>query len=422
MTGTLDQAMMFAQWYQTKHQRPILGGNTSRNPELKFQYFTEAPVINSIIAVETGHKLDDATIQRDKQLAPEILRFFGVRYVVWHSPRQEQNRAALENVRAYIENVLPITKFYDATDDTGTTIAYRVNDLPQAQTTIQLGDGISRLNLGEGWGVVNPDASVWATRRDAKFYARLDAARNYAFSFSAFAPMPDQRVRVMVNGQLLCALALDEGERVYSCRAIGDARAWRAGMNEIIFHFDTLTPVSSRFIGNYAVGATKILAPVSIVVASAGSEVGDFAHVYVDGIDTSPNLRGYNVVVLHEKTGALEARAAFDTFKSADESARLAQFIAAIPNGRIVAVVVRDEASRNLMQDAINALRSIGASQDLRGKFRWSHAIIGVKGAPPKSAREIANEIAPAQIIIGIGATEPNVAAAIEWIRIEEVK
>ncbi|MDE3091619.1 MAG: hypothetical protein KGJ80_19790, partial [Chloroflexota bacterium] len=92
MTGTLDQAMMFEQWYQTEQQHPILGGNTSRNPELKFQYFTEAPVINSIIAIETGHTLDDATLQRDRELAPAVLRFFGVRYVVWHSPRNPQNR------------------------------------------------------------------------------------------------------------------------------------------------------------------------------------------------------------------------------------------------------------------------------------------------------------------------------------------
>jgi hypothetical protein len=422
MTGTLDQAMMFAQWYQTKHRRPILGGNTSRNPELKFQYFTEAPVINSIIAVETGHKLDDATIQRDKQLASDVLRFFGVRYVVWHSPRQDQNRAALEHARAYIENVLPVTKFYDATDDTGQTIAYRVNDLPaQTTTTIQANDPIARVNFGEGWGVLG-ESLVWATRKQARVMVRIAKPNNVAFSFSAFTPIPEQRVRVSVNGQLLCVITLELDEGVYACRAFNAPSAWRTGINEITFDFEMLAPVASLVAGNFSGGATKITAPVSIVVSSAGSEVGDFAHVYIDGTDASPNLRGYNIVVINEKSGAIEARAAFDTFKSLDESARLAQFIAAIPNGRIVAVAVRDEASRNLTEEAVNALRSIGATQDLRGKFRWSHAIIGVKGAPPGSAREIANEIAPAQLIVGIGATEPNVAAAIAWIKIEEAK
>jgi hypothetical protein len=128
MTGTLDQAMMLEQWYQTQHRHPILGGNTSRNPELKFQYFTEAPVINSIIAAETGHKLDLDTLARDKLLAPDVLGFFGVRYVVWHSPRNPQNRFALDAARAYVENILPVTKFYEVSDESGDVIAYRVND------------------------------------------------------------------------------------------------------------------------------------------------------------------------------------------------------------------------------------------------------------------------------------------------------
>jgi hypothetical protein len=53
----------------------------------------------------------------------------------------------------------------------------------------------------------------------------------------------------------------------------------------------------------------------------------------------------------------------------------------------------------------------------LRGKFRWSHAAIGVKGAA--SALERANEIAPAQVVRGIGALEPQVAAAVEWIAVK---
>jgi hypothetical protein len=161
------------------------------------------------------------------------------------------------------------------------------------------------------------------------------------------------------------------------------------------------------------------VSPASIVARSAGSEVGDFARVFVNGVDAAQNLRGYNVVVINEKTGVIEASAAFDTFASADESARLAQFIEKIPTGRIVAVAVRDEASRYLSEEAVNALRAIGAREDLRGRWRWSHAIIGSKGAVPGSALESANEIAPAQLVVGIGAMEANVAAAVEWIKIE---
>lgn len=419
MTGTLDQAMMFAQWYQTAHRRPILGGNTSRNPELKFQYFTEAPLIRSLISVETGHHLDETTIAHDRELAPEVLRFFGVRYVVWHSPRNPHNRAALDAARAYIENVLPVTKFYDTTDEVGQTIAYRVNDLPPAnQTIIDTHNPLVRLYLAEGWGALSGERLVWAQRRQARLFVRYDTSRAPTLSMRAFAPIDHQRVAVYVNGNLVGALALQSGWNKVSLNL--KSETVNVGLNEIILHFDRLAPVTimPQLASTYMVARNGPQSPVNLVVQSAGNEVGDFAHIYVNGIDTAKNARGYNIVVLNEQNGAIEARAAFDTFASPNESARLAQFIAQIPTGRIVTVAVRDEASRHLTSDAVNALRTIGAREDLRGKWRWSHAIIGAKGAAPGSVWEAAFETMPAQLVLGLGVTEPKVAAAFEWIRL----
>jgi hypothetical protein len=195
-------------------------------------------------------------------------------------------------------------------------------------------------------------------------------------------------------------------------------------MNEIVLQFSALAPVRAANLGDYAIGRTGATSPVSIVARSAGNEVGDFAHIFVNGVDAAQNLRGYNIVVLNERTGAVESNAAFDTFASADDSARLVQFIDKIPNGRIVAIAARDTVAGNdamppnLTVDAVNALRTIGASEDLRGKFRWSHAIIGVKGAMPGTALEDVSETMPAQVVVGVGAMEPNVAAAVEWIKI----
>lgn len=416
MTGTVDQAMMFAQFYQTEHHHPILGGNTSRNPEFKFQYFTEAPVINSLIAAETGHALDNATRRADKELAPAVLRFFGVQYVVWHSPRNPLNRSVLDAARAYVENVLPIKKFYEVSDENGETVAYRVDETALTQTTIRLDDPLARLNLAEGWGTIGGDR-VWVTRRDAKIFLRLDAIPNdAAFSFRAFAPMQNQRVVLNINNRITDAVALRQGWGEYSVRGVDDA--WRVGMNQVVFQFDSRVPVASVREGTFVIGQTGVTSPVSIVARSAGSEVGDFAHIFINGMDVSPNERGYNLVVIDPQTGTIESHATFDTFISENESARLAQFIGKIPDGKIVIAVVRDEASRFLADDAVSALKTIGATQDLRGKFRWSHAIIGVKGATPGNALEFASETWPAQVVIGVGAMEPNVAGAVEWIRI----
>jgi hypothetical protein len=194
----------------------------------------------------------------------------------------------------------------------------------------------------------------------------------------------------------------------------------RSGVNKITFQnldFKELIPPdlsSPRF----PIGSTGGTSPAQIVVRSAGEEQGDFGHIYVRGIDESPGGTGYNVVVIDPNSGKVEQRANFNTFASEAESARLAQFIDAVPAGRIVAAAVRDEASAHLTAEAVAALRSIGAARDLRDKFRWSHAVIGVKGAAPGTALEAASETTVSQLIVGVGATSPAFGPEITEIQI----
>jgi len=296
-------------------------------------------------------------------------------------------------------------------------VVFRVNDLPPLnQTMIRPNDFLARLNFAEGWSARGGD-QVWATRHEARIFVRMDSPRDATLGLRAFAPMANQQLVFQVNQQAVCTLAMQQTWSEYPCSV--KRNVWRAGLNEIVLRFDSLAPVASVHEGDFAIGKTSTQSPASIVAYSAGSEVGDFAHIFVNGIDAAQNKRGYNIVVLDQATGKIEASEVFDTFALTEESARLAQFIDKIPNGKIVAVAVRDEASRNLTQDAIEALRSLGTRGDLLGRWRWSHAIIGVKGALPARASDAAYEIAPAQIVVGVGAMEPNVAAAIEWISIE---
>jgi hypothetical protein len=95
----------------------------------------------------------------------------------------------------------------------------------------------------------------------------------------------------------------------------------------------------------------------------------------------------------------------------------MADFVASIPEGRIVAVAVRDEASRLLNEEAVQALRTIGAGGDMREKFRWGHAVIGVKGAQPGQAVESFASLRPAVVYVGEGTTEPHLAAAFGLVR-----
>jgi hypothetical protein len=399
VTGTKDPTIMFTQLYQARHAKRLLGGNTSRNPEYKFQYFTEAPVINTIIALENGHEVERETWDRDRSLAPEALRLLGVRYVVLHT------EVVPSVLQEYAQYVLGGESVYEGQG----VVAYRVTPPSLGEKMlIDLGTDEARLHLGEGWSESRAEY-IWAQRKEARLLAVL-SPEHQRMILRAMAPGPGQSVEVALNGRAVTSLELSEGWRHYEVSL--PTQLLRDGLNELQFRFKRLYSTEEIREGAYVIGDTGVTSPVNILVKSAGEEVGDLGHIYVDGRSLSPDERGYNVVILDPASGAIDGRGHFDTFSSEEESARLAQFLGGIPEGRIVAVAVEDEASLRLTGEAVLALRSIGAQQDLRGMFRWGHAIIGVKGAEPGQALEATGLLRPVSVRVGQGFTEPAAAAA----------
>ncbi len=416
ITGTLHPAFMYAQFYQTVHHKRALGGNTSRNPEFKFQYFTEAPVINTLIALETGHEVDEAALQGDKALAPEVLRFLGVRYIVVHALRTDDPQVTPERAIPYVEATMPVEKFYTQ----GNIVVYRVAlpPLPD-RVTVDLDSELARLNLAEGWGRPTDlgqglSGYRWVQRREARLLVRLNGEAQ-VMSLRAFSPGRGQVLTVTFNGRRLDPVELDQGWGEYRLE-VPDGYV-KAGLNEVRFRFARLFPIEDYRLASYFIGGTAAISPVSITVESAGQEVGDLGHIYVDGHNVSPEGRGYNLVVIDPRTGAVEATASFDTHLDEGAGQALAEFVASIPEGRIVVVAVKDEASRLLGEEAVQALRAIGAEGDLRGKFRWGQAIIGVKGAQPGQAVESLAPLRPAVVYVGEGTTEPYLTVAFRLVR-----
>ncbi|HSJ54343.1 MAG TPA: interleukin-like EMT inducer domain-containing protein, partial [Anaerolineae bacterium] len=169
----------------------------------------------------------------------------------------------------------------------------------------------------------------------------------------------------------------------------------------------TRLPGASR-----SIGTTGVESPVSLVVASAGQEVGNLAEIFIDGRNVSSGGRGYNLAVIDPESGRVEATANFDTHLDEGASAALAAFVAGVPPGHIVAVAAADEASRLLGAGAVEALHGLGAASDLRDRFRWGHALVGVQGAAPGTALEALDWKRPVRVVAGEGATEPYLSAA----------
>ncbi|KTG32002.1 hypothetical protein cypCar_00011518 [Cyprinus carpio] len=81
--------------------------------------------------------------------------------------------------------------------------------------------------------------------------------------------------------------------------------------------------------------------------------------------------RGIITHVINPKTGDVLHTDRFDTYRSKDESRRLAQYVDKVETGQILAMVVNDEGSNNLEDLAKKALTKLGSQHFQRLGFRY---------------------------------------------------
>ncbi len=406
-----------AQFYQTVHQKRLLGGITSRTPAFKFQYFLEAPVINSFIALETGREIDNVRWSQDRAVAPAVLRFFNIRYV-------DVNRALADpRLQQYALDVLPLQEIYR--DETRTL--YRVAPLQPLSGAIRLDDETARLYFDDRWGRVQVSADGtplrWAAAENAGLWLPL-ARRDTQITLRWRGTHANQKIAVQLNGQTVANATLADTWTDYTLRL--PAELVRDGLNEILFVSEA-TPLSAPGQEDgiakreeYRIGDTGVLAPVDIRATGAGFDAGRFGEIFVAGENRIPNQRGYHLVALRPVDGRVDRVGSFDTFNDPNESARLAQFVAELPPGEIVAGAAIDEVSRNLQPAAVDALAQLGVEGDLRLQFRMGQAFIGVKGASPGQALERMDGRWPANVSVGKNVAGDRASFALGGVVIEE--
>ena len=144
-----------------------------------------------------------------------------------------------------------------------------------------------------------------------------------------------------------------------------------------------------------SIGTTGLSTPVDIVAISTGGGFWTQERIEIDGVDESPLLedtisghrRGYNLVVIDPETGLVEDRRNFDIWGNRHIAPdQLVEWVNAVPKGRIVVGTVRGDAGMFFNERMRRVFRKLGVPN--RPDFNWSHAFIGVKGAPPGSALE----------------------------------
>ncbi len=398
--GKSDVVIMFEQWYQSNHGKALLGGNTSRNPEHKFQYFLENPVIGVLAAIQDGRPVADEDLRLAQQLAPDLLRFLAVHTVLVH---RDKVPADFEQ---QISQLFPL----DLVEEQDGISRYEARwPAERQQVNLAADDPELPTYLRQGWGPVSAYEGRpvrWATRSQPKLLLP-GLSRPAEIHLALVSPGP-QRLMFWLDDEFLAEQDLQPGlnSLVLTAPAAPDGMPRRLDIQADRTFTPAELPPAPR-----SIGGTGVVSPVDIVVRSAGKDTGDFGHIYVAGVDHSPNQRGYNLVAIEPATGQVLDAAVFDThdpFLAPQPSADLAAWVAALPAGAIVAGAVRDAAALSLGEDAARALGSLGVQTDIRGSLRRAHAFVGEKGAAAASAVDVHADAWPATVVVGNGLTEAN--------------
>jgi len=134
---------------------------------------------------------------------------------------------------------------------------------------------------------------------------------------------------------------------------------------------------------------------INLQVESGGGDGKGFARISLNGreLRVVNYGRGLNVAVLDENTGEMISFACFDTFAK-ECGDYFAEFIENLPNGRIVAIAVKDTAvgveTNSLSDKALTTCKSLGSKEIDKLGMRDTWALIAKKGEPNAAKEALA--------------------------------
>lgn len=428
--GVFGPEATILQYYQSVHRKPMLGGNISRAPDFKMEYFARLPWFQALTDVQFGREVSPELRAAAEAQAPQLMRLYNVGYLLLFPPVPERPPYSdtWQEAWDFAKATLPReeTAFW-----TGDGIeAYRVLLPPPAPTfALDLGDEPSFPYRGEGWdtgdSAVDGANGVWATTRVSTLYVPPLAQtgqpgtvqlRLQPFVYPGSAA---QAVALRVNGEAVGeAQALANGWQEVAWKL--PAGLLGEGLNRVELEWGYAASPRQVAPGSRAIGSTGVILPVDVDL-KAFADGGFIALFDEEGVqtDASAGRKGVNVTVLEPGSELILAQRGFDTTANAYESAALAEFLRGVDAGAIVLVASSGDAWTHLTQEAVDALRAVGADVTLEGVQNQYFAIVGVQGAAPGTVAQAldANE---AFLRVSLARDRRPLAGFVDWVRVGE--
>jgi hypothetical protein len=420
--GTLGAERTQLQYYQSAHHRPMLGGNTSRNPAFKFDYFANIPLFYALTETELYRPVDDPVRERASQQAAELMTLYNIKYLVVHEPlpRRLPYLDTYPATRALALALIPHQP--EPVYQSPGVEAFAVLPAPIPNPlTIDFGDWRSDPYRGAGWAgneTVFAATANWATALTAEVFFPYHGPgpRRLSLQVAPFSypNAPAQQLSLRLNGQPFPDnYSLRENWQIVE--AVLPEAALTEGLNRLTLQFAHTAAPREVLPAQRAIGDTGREAPTDVEVNSGA----DFAFITVGfddaAVDASAHRRGLNVAIIDAQTGAVLDFRGFDTAANDYEAEALRQFIEPIPAGQIVVIATQGpDAAAHLTPEAVAALESVGLSA---ASLTPPFSAIGVKGAQPDAALQSTGEGA-AYLRLGPSPDTRPLAAAVDFISI----
>lgn len=427
--GTWGPEQTQLQYFQTGHGKPMLGGNISRAPDFKMDYFKRIPFFQTLRNVQVNEPVDPALLEAAKAQAADLMYLYNTGYVLLYPPipQRKPYEDTWQAAWALAKATLPLEAepFW-----TGDGIeAYRVIQ-PEGEDTFTLDLGTTGTfpYRGEGWDEQETDSpyevtATWATASTSRLFVPLrqvDANATYTLRLRVhpfvYPGSQAQTVQVQVNTWQGEPQTLTDGWQDVTWSVPGHA------LLDTLNHVDLQWGWTARprdvLGGNRQIGSTGVELPRDAELN--GFAEGGFIALFNEAgeqEDGSAGRQGVNMTVL-DGQGAVMEKVGFDTAANNYESDKLATYLSGIETGRIVLVVSKGDATAHLTETAVNGLRGLGADVTL-DQLRGHHfSIIGVQGAQPGSA---ALTVDPngAYLRIGLNPDRRPLAAAMDWVKVD---
>ena len=278
--GVLGSEQTNLQYFQTAHGKPMLGGNISRAPAYKMDYFARIPLFKALTDLEMYREVSPETDAAARKQAGDLMALYDVRYFITTPPIPGRfpYQDTWQRTEDYALDVLPLEK-PPVWEQDGYR-AYRVIQ-PAVPFPFRLDLGVSGAEpyVGGGWDYSTAEqpygaTGIWATDTTADLYLPLDGPKDVTLRL-ALAPLtydgaPPQKVSIRVNDvTVLKEQALVPGWQTVQAQV--PASATRRGPNRVTLDFAWAESPRQVFpdpASRAVIGSTGVVSPVNIDVHS----------------------------------------------------------------------------------------------------------------------------------------------------------